>query len=218
MKRPQAKSVSLTKVSRAVRLPGHLLARRIRRFLEMVDAVHTATNLKPVAVEMNPFVQGAVFDTYTGTGPYTIYLNPHGSHVELSLVHEVGHFLEWQCIPKSGFGQRSFKSDPLFAAWLQAVRESQNVNRLLDLRDAESQESSVQKTANYLLDEQELWARSYSQYVAVKMLSPVLMQQTAAENKVITGKIQFKPYWDAADFHAVRSEIDKVFQALGWVK
>ena len=216
--RPRPKSASLTKVSKAVRVPSHPLARRLRQFLETVDAVHTATNLKPVAVEMNPLVQGAVFDAYTGTGPYTIYLNPHGSHVELSLIHEVGHFLEWQCIPKSGFGQRSFKSDLFFAAWLQAVRESQNVNRLLDLRDAEAEESSVQKTASYLLDEQELWARSYSQYVAVKMLSPALLQQIAAENKTITGKIQFNPYWDAADFHAVRSEMDKIFQALGWVK
>jgi len=218
MTRPQAKSITLTKVSKAVGLPRHPLSRRLSRFLKTVDAVHTATNLKQVAVEMTPFVLGAVFDAYTGTGPYTIQLNPNGSHIELSLIHEVGHFLEWQAIPKSGLGQRSFKGDPLFAAWLQAIRESQNINRLLDLRDAEAKESSVQKTANYLLDEQELWARSYSQYIAVKMLSPMLLQQIAAENKVITGKIQFRPYWDAADFDAVQSEIDKILQPLGWLK
>ncbi len=216
MTRPQAKSVTLTKVSKAVRLPGHPLSRRLGRFLKTVDAVHTATNLKQVAVEMNPFVMGARFDAYTATGPYTILLNPTGSHVELSLIHEIGHFLEWQAIPKSGFGQRSFKGDLLFAAWLQAIRESQNVNRLLDLRDAE--ESSVQKTVNYLLDEQELWARSYSQYIAVRIPSPALLQQIAAENKVITGKMQLKPYWDPADFHAVQSEIDKIIQTLGWLK
>jgi len=218
MTRPQAKSITLTKVSKAVDLPRHPLSGRLGRFLKTVDAVHTATNLKQVAVEMTPFVLGAAFNAYTATVPYTIELNPKGSHVELSLIHEVGHFLGWQAIPKSGFGQRSFQSDPLFAAWLQAVRESQNVNRLLDLRDAEAEESSVQKAANYLLDEQELWARSYSQYVAVKMLSPALSQQIAAENKVIAGRIQFSPYWDTADFHAVQSEIDKIFQTLSWVK
>ncbi len=218
MTRPQAKSVTLTKVSKAVGLPSHPLSRRLRRFLKTVDAIHTATNLKQVAVEMNPLVRGAVFNAYTATGPYTIQLNPNGSHVELSLIHEVGHFLEWQAIPKSGFGQRSFKGDPLFAVWLQAVRESQNVNRLLDLRDAEAEESLVQKTANYLLDEQELWARSYSEYIAVKMLSPALLQQIAAENKVIMGNIQLKPYWNTADFHSVQSAIDAIFRTLSWSK
>jgi hypothetical protein len=87
---------------------------------------------------------------------------------------------------------------------------------LLDLRDTE--ESLVHKTVNYLLDEQELWARSYSQYLAFRIPSPALLQQIAAENKVITGKIRFKPYWDAADFRAVQTEIDKILQTLGWLK
>jgi hypothetical protein len=102
--RPRPKSTSLTKVSKAVRLPSHPLSGRLNNLLEAVDAVHTATNLKQVAVIMSHFVQGAVFDAYTGTGPYTICLNPTGSHPELSLLHEVGHFLECQCIPKAAFG------------------------------------------------------------------------------------------------------------------
>ena len=110
MKRPGR---SLT-VAKAVLLPRHPLSDRLRRVLKAVDAVHSPNNLKPLKVVMNRDVIGAVFDAYTGGGPYTIYLNPEGAHPELSLLHELGHFIEWQAIPKMSHGPRRLEDDPLF--------------------------------------------------------------------------------------------------------
>ena len=215
--RPRPKSVSLTKVSKAVRVPSHPLARRLRRFLETVDAVHMATNLKPVAVEMNPFVQGAVFDAYTGTGPYTIYLNPHGSHVELSLLHEVGHFLEWQCIPKSVIGPRNFSSDLTLSDWLDAVLMSPSVQQMMLLRDRQDEGSSGFQELNYALRPAELWARAYCQYVAVKSSSMPLVQQIAAQNNAAASNTA-PLYWPREQFISVEGTMDVIFRSQGWMK
>ncbi|MGI4789380.1 MAG: hypothetical protein ACRYFS_11095 [Janthinobacterium lividum] len=184
----------------------------------MIDDIHTASNLKPVAVVMNALVSGGVFDAHTGTGPYTIYLNPNGSHPELSLLHEVGHYIEWQAIPKASLGLRNFKKDALFSRWLNVVGASQNIGRLFGLRDDEIEGSSAYQMINYLLDTQELWARSYSQYVAAKKQVPVLLQQIASENKVVTGNIQLKTYWSIRDFLSIQIAIDAIFQTSGWLK
>ena len=218
MKKTRAKSISLLKVSKAVQVPKHPLNLRLLPLLKAIDETHAPKNLKPVVVVMNPLVRSAVFVAYTATGPYTIELNPNGSHPELSLLHEVGHFLEWQAIPKVTVGQRDFTDYPLFTSWLTAVRASQNVNRLLGLRDNHPAESEIHQEANYLLDEQELWARAYSQYFALKTKVQVLPQQISAENKVLTGKMYIKPYWERDDFSAIEAAMDGLFQALSWSK
>lgn len=199
-------------------MPRHPLKPQLQRVLEVIDEIHLPKSLKPVSVVMNPFVQGAVFVAYTATGPYTIELNPNGSHPELSLLHEVGHYLEWQAIPKAAVGQRDFTAYSFFTSWLTAVRASQNVNRLIGLRDGSPAESEIHQAANYLLDEQELWTRSYSQYLALKTQMPALRQQLSAENKVFTGNIQIKPYWVWGDFFVIEAAMDELFQALSWSK
>jgi len=167
---------------------------------------------------MDSRVRGAVFEAYTATGPYTIHLNPDGNHPELSLVHEIGHFLEWQAVPKAAPGQRSLKDDSFFVQWLEVVRATENFGRLHDLRESQEEAGPIHQAANYLLDEQELWARSYSQYVAVKKQVPMLLQQIGAENKILTGTILLRPYWKNSDFLPVQTAIDSIFQALGWSK
>jgi hypothetical protein len=149
MKRPSAKSVSLTKVSKAIRLPSHPLSNRLRNMLEMVDAVHSPENLKAVLVIMDRRVAGGLFYAHAETGPYDIYLDPEGSHPELSLLHEIGHFLEWQCIPKNQHGSRDFNSDALFGEWLDIVLVSSNVQRMILLRDKKNEESKVVSEMSY---------------------------------------------------------------------
>ncbi len=169
-------------------------------------------------VVMNPLVRGAVFVAYTATGPYTIELNPNGSHPELSLLHEVGHFLEWQCIPKSRHGPRDFTSDSRSTAWLQAVYETQSVQRLLTLLEEQKEDMQAFNDLAYLLLPNEIWARAYSQYIARKDGFDVVSQQIAAENKVVTGTIRYQPYWGKEEFASVQEAMDILFMKEGWTK
>jgi len=218
MTRPRPKSVSLTKVSKAIRLPRHPLSNRLRKLLEMVDAVHTAANLKQVTIVMDRRVTGGLFFTHADTGPYSIYLNPYGSHPELSLLHELGHFLEWQCIPKDQHGPRDFATDLHFTVWLQAVYETQTTQRLLSLLEQQEEDTQSYKDLDYLLRAGELWTRAYSQYLAGKTSLSIISQEISAENKVVTGNITYKPYWGREEFIPVQEVMDMMFTELGWIK
>ena len=215
MKRPPRQSL---KVAKAVLLPHHPLSDRLRKALKSVDAVHSPPNLKPMTVIMDKGIQGAEFNSYSDTGPYEILLNPNGTHPELSLLHEVGHYLEWQTIPKSHFGPRDFEDDLLFAGWLAAVFVSPTVQRLTILRGSQPVAGVMYNEINYFLKARELWARAYSQYIASKTLSAILSQQVAAENKVVRGTMTLRPYWQRDEFLPIQSVMDSLFEQLGWLK
>lgn len=215
MKRPGRKSV---KVAKAVLLPHHPLSDRLRKVLKAVDAVHSPKNLKPVSMLIDKSIKGAEFNAYSDTGPYEILLNPNGTHPELSLLHEVGHYLEWQSIPKSHFGPRDFEDDSLFANWLAAVSVSSTVEHLASLRDSQPVASPVYSETYYSLKAVELWARAYSQYIAYKTASAILLQQIATENKVVTGTMICRPYWHREEFHPIQTTMDALFERLGWLK
>ena len=177
-------------VSKAILLPRHPLSPRLKRVLEAIDKLHSPKGLRAISVVMNGYVVGGEFDP----GLYAINLNPFGSHPELTLLHEVGHYLEWRSIPKNQAGPRDFASDPRFMAWLDAAYKTVAVQRLLALLEQQKEGSQAFNDIGYLLRPNELWTRAYSQYIARAASLPVLFQQVATENKVVTGNIKYVPY------------------------
>lgn len=214
MKRP-GRPLTLTK---AVLLPRHPLSDRLRRVLKAVDAVHSPRNLKPVQVTLLRTTQGAHFFAYADTGPYEIEMNSAGTHPELSLLHEVAHFLEWQAIPKGVLGPRNFGDDSLFSRWLFVVSRTLTVQRLSALRDQQPEASTSFQEAAYALRPVELWARAYSQYVAREADVSVLYQQIAAENRAAAGTIVDGIYWPWDEFAPVQEAMQALFRHLEWLK
>ena len=216
MTRPNAKRATLTKVAKAVVIPAHPLKSRLQKVLEVIDSIHAPKNLKLSKVIFDQEVLLAKFEAHAPTGPYTIFLNPDGSHVELSLLHEVGHFLEWQSIPKSQHGLRDFGTNSFFNDWLQAVFETPLIVRLLTLLGQQEENTKAFVEIAYLLLPDELWTRAYSCYIAYRANLPVLSQQIAAENKTIKGNITYTSYWTRKEFLPIQNVMDKMFQELEW--
>lgn len=218
MKRPPRKPSAPTRVTKAVCLPKYFLSSRLGKVLDAVDAIHSPKNLKTIPVKLDRRVPGGLFLVHADTGPYEIYLDPNGGHPELSLLHEVGHYLEWQSIPKDQHGPRDFSRDALFTAWLQTVFETPTVQRLLTLLGQQQEGTQTFRDIDYLLRPNELWTRAYSQYVIRRADISVLFQQIAAENKVVTGNIRYEPYWDWDEFASIQQVMDAMFEELGWSK
>lgn len=205
-------------VAKAVLLPRPPLSDRLRRVLKGVDAVHLPKSLKPVQVTLTRTVQGANFFAYADTGPYAIELNPAGTHPELSLLHEVAHFLEWQAIPKVIFGPRNFGADPLFGRWLFVLSQTPTVRRLSAILDQEPELSPTHQQTSYVLRPVELWARAYCQYVTREADVPILYQQIAAENRAAAGTIVNDVYWAWDEFAPVQEAMKVIFRHLEWIK
>ena len=208
-------------VGKAIRLPAHPFSRRLQKVLDLIDTLHTPKNLKTVNVTLNILIQGGAFWAYEDRGPYDIEINLTGDHLELTFIHEVGHFLEWQAIPKSERGPRDFYNDVRFQSWLDAAQDSPNVQRMIRLRDQHTEGSTAHQDLNYYLRPIELWTRAYSQYVTRKGNAndaAILFQQIAAENKKITGNITYQPFWPWDEFPPIQAAMDDIFEDLGWTR
>ena len=216
--RPKAKRTTLTRVAKAVAIPPHPLKKRLLAVLEAIDSVHAPKNMKLSRVFFDRRIAGGEFVAHGPLGPYSIYVNPAGNHPELSLLHEIGHLLDWQSIPKPVPGNRNFNEAPLFYDWLDAVLDSGNVQRLISLRDQQTEGADTHEEINYLLRPEELWARAYTQYIARKSGLEALNQQISAGNHATLNGILYVPFWPSDQFRPIETTMDVIFQNQGWTK
>lgn len=142
---------------------------------------------------------------------HSIDVSRAGSHPELTIIHEVGHFLDHQAIGKKKFASEDTKHTA-FDEWRAAIAASRAHGELQALL---SNPLASQKHTNYMLEGRELWARSYAQYIAVRSQSPVLLKQLDAVRNRGTG-VYYPKQWDDQDFEPIAKAIDELLLNLGW--
>jgi hypothetical protein len=65
-----------------------------------------------------------------------------------------------------------------------------------------------------LLDE--LWARSYAQYVAIRSGSRTLTSSLNSLRKHEPGRVYYPLQWEDADFDGIDEAIEELFRRIGW--
>ena len=156
-----------------------------------------------------------------------IQINLVGPQVELSTVHEVGHFLD-----HSGLGrphQFASENHGVLDRWRTAVRQSRNIARLAPLLGAGTGAAETlpggtmveygvdQDYLHYLLQPRELWARSYAQFITVKSDDPKLRRQLAGLQERPAQMFYYGEQWDGDDFLPILASIEAIFRDLGWM-
>ena len=195
-----------------------------REAIGIIGSVHGAENLPRVPVEPldTPRYQGLYHPSWGGsTRPQRIQISITGNEQLSTMVHETGHLIDDSAIGAPG----KFASgrDPLMRAWREAVDASRAVRELERIarrgyylrRGPDGAERRVYEDAEYLLQRAELWARSYTQYIAGRSGHAGL--QRLVEQIRSTRP---SPYWqwDADDFAPIAHAIDSLFIAMGWLK
>jgi HK97 family phage portal protein len=215
-------------VSNALKLPSSGKYKAIyEEAIGAIDRVHgdgTLPNL-PVVTKSDMDAYGQ-YRYFTSGKADSIRINSKGNHHQLTLAHEIGHFLDQQAL--GGAKAMASDRDPRLEAWRRAVDESQAVQRLTDKRRnpenyaAEVEHAGQRYTAKpdrlftaYLLRREELWARSYAQYIAERSGNATLLAQLAAER---VDSIYGDRHWDEADFAPIAAAIDTLFRGLGWLQ
>ena len=138
--------------------------------------------------------QHGYFGSTTAGDAVGIVLNLFSPHVELTTVHEIGHFLDLKALhPAVPWAS---ENSPALALWREAVKKSQAVQTLGHCSDPAV--SAIEVTRGngfvveypvdkiyvaYLLRAKELWARSYAQFIATESRHPALMQQLSSHAK-----------------------------------
>lgn len=219
-------------ISRAIMIPQGALAMDADAVLAAIDAVHGDGALP--AIPLNYTTSGSRRGAYkdrSGSGvPVEIVVSTSGNTPRLTLAHEVGHFLDHQGLGRPGIfmtGDRTPGGD-LTARWRAAIVQSQAFHDLIAL----SVQTTVEVTMpdgtthpapvnwsfiQYLMGYDELWARSYGQYVATRGGDPQVRRELDAERRRDPAEVYYPRQWDDVDFAPVAAAIDGLFASLGWI-
>lgn len=220
----------LAPVSKALTVEAGVLERQILNAIAAVDQVHTDGALPDLPVKAASLVDMyGYFQNTTGEKAVEIVVSSLNPHAELTVVHEIGHFLDFKGLDRSTLW--ASVNSPALAPWREAIKRSraaQTLGHFLDptlrtatvtLWDGSVVEYPVDKSyVGYLLKAEELWARSYSQFIATQSRDPELMQQLERERKRPISGIYYPKHWDDADFQPILAEMEAVFRGLRWMR
>ncbi|MBK8184282.1 MAG: hypothetical protein IPK63_15945 [Candidatus Competibacteraceae bacterium] len=228
-----------TPVSNALKVSGGKYSDSYRRTIAAIDKVHGDGQLPEIPIKTTNMKNAYGQYVYRGVNtPVEIRMaGAHGEYHEMTLAHEVGHFLD-----NVGFTDKRFDtlrmrpegfSSPgaaSFESWRNSVKSSTMYQKLLEMKANPSAYSrtevreingverdiviSVNKRyINYVLDETELFARSYAQYIAVRSGDDVLLRQL----KELQGN--FVPtQWADDEFDGIAAAMDELFRGVGWIQ
>ena len=145
--------------------------------------------------------------------PQKIAISRHALYPELSCLHEIGHFLDHQALGGLA-GQFASESADALTDWRQAIRASPSYQWLAWLR---SVDDADQVYVEYALSWAELFARSYTQYIASHCKSVAIKQQFD-KVRLSPSEQVYPGYWEDATFAAISEEIDSLFLLKGWIQ
>ena len=217
-------------VSAALQVEAGELTERITRAVSAIDRVHRDGQLPviPVRREVLTGRHGQFSFQQDGT-PKGIEIDAWTRQVELTVVHEVGHFLDLAGVDAGG--QFASVNSPLLDGWRTAVKKSEAVQKLGRLRnpsvltvpvgtpDGTVVEYPVDKGyVGYLMGTRELWARSYAQFVATRSGLPELLAQLEEQRRQPMTGIDYPTHWSDADFAPIAREMEALFRQKRWMR
>jgi SPP1 gp7 family putative phage head morphogenesis protein len=211
-------------VSKALKIPGGKFGDRLKAAVKAINQVHGDGDLPeiPVNVTSARNRHGAYWSGRRGglwqAGKITI--NRSGGHPEFTLAHEVGHFLDQQAIgERKGFASiadRRFEQFRQVAARSRAIQELENQYKTPSLTTRSGVKfPTPRKHLLYLLSREEVWARAYAQYIALRSSNPAMkagLKAILESDHPSTAASQ----WTNDDFAPVAEAIEALLKELGW--
>ncbi len=184
----------------------------VNHTLRLIDQAHDDGVLPTIPISGkvdHPTARGTYTSTRGGRA-VKIGVRASGPTKLMTTAHELGHFIDHQALDVAG--QFASVSSLLLQGWRAAVLESEPVKLLLAQLATETSPDLLQMLA-YLTKPQELWARSYAQYIATRTGDAGILAELSAMRKV-DGVRQ----WSEAQFAPIAREIDLIFKMKGWIK
>ena len=135
-----------------------------------------------------------------------------GNHVELTTLHEIGHFLDHKGFP--GNWLESDKLQPLIAE----IRKSPEVQRLKEILSDAGTSAGTAKYIKYLRQPIELFARGYAQYIPTKTADKKLLAQVETIIQNGLSESERLSQWKSENFEPIQKSFDAIFEEMGWLE
>lgn len=193
------------------------IAKSSQDALTLIDKVHGfPKNADKVPVSKLENARSGVQGQYDVLNR-SIQLKENGFKPANTLIHEIGHYIDYALI---GNDFSATETNSKLDDWRKAVVESQTYKKLVDMAfNPDKYELDFgfagkvkpeTKYTSYLMGLNEVWARSYTQYILTKNgLSSDL-------NDIRQDKLYGVSQWDDKDFKPILKAFDKLFEELKW--
>jgi hypothetical protein len=171
--------------------------------LRAIDRVHDDGELPNLLIEAAPKMRTAVGE----------YIQCHGRGEKIRIkptkqaaftaVHEIGHYIDHQVLDD---GVRGFASESSRRVQ-EILRAAVSTTRGNNLRRIGRKFPGVARW-------REVFARAYSQYIAIKSGDPELLAGLNSDRAGLFGEVL---YWNDKDFSAIMELLDFFFKEKGWL-
>jgi hypothetical protein len=188
--------------------------------IAVIDQVHRFKPMAPFPIVITR--KRVELDAYcylaAPSRPEAIEISIHGSHPQLTLVHEIGHFLDHRTLNpiKRGFAsEHDVLFDPLVDCW--AANSLVCDLRKMMRRLGRYTEPSARTSMANRLSAPELWAPTYAQWVAIRSGDKLLLDQLERlrqRGSHFAGKwCSF--HWDSVEFAGIINCVDDLMEKAG---
>ncbi len=206
--------------------------RRIKRAMSAIKDVHSLPYSMPevpLVITNTKKPQGAIKLQETSKGvfrPTIVEISTYASAPDLTFVHEAGHLVDLSGMGLPGRWTSEGGSE-LMSKWRSAVDASDAVTQMRRVVSNGNIAGNVEGLAvkyqvskakfrelQRMIEHKEIWARSYSQYIAKKSGEQNL---TRAISGIRSSEFAFRQ-WDDEDFAPIMAAMDELFGNLKWLK
>jgi len=187
-------------------------ARQFRHVVSVVDQLHKFPKLPtiPLLLTKSRREGGGYMYRVRPPIPLSINISVHADSPPITLLHEIGHLLDHLALNpvKEGFGS---EHDPLFDPLRNFWAANKKIRRLTKtIAGGMKSNPKMRSLLRYQLRVDEIWARTYLQWVVAKsddLLLRVCLDQVVANSAEI--------YWDAAEIAGIIPLVDHLFSEAG---
>ena len=179
------------------------------RVLNIVDSIHGIDFAPQIPVVIQK--RGLGLYQKSKDGAIRISFNPSKPDAELSLLHELAHYIDNHAF---GTFKPASASDDIFQEWRKIIEKIDSVK---SLRNAVKNESDYASFSRYLLRPVEMWARSYSQFIAFQSQDESLIRQLDIDRKSLNFTSRFSQ-WTDDDFKPIYNAILSLFKEQQWTR
>jgi hypothetical protein len=191
-----------------------------RRALNIVRRIHGDGRIPPISVKEWRFADHPAALEYDENDDGTI--RPREIKVSFGLeysahdvIHEIGHLLDF-AIGRKVYGSQS--NTTLLNDWRIAVEESSTIRKLRALSNQLELTESEQEEIDYLLLPQEIFARSYAQFIAVSSSDLKLKNEIGQAVNHSLRPRKMSRQWANEEFEPIALAFEQLWRILNWVK
>ena len=213
------------KLSCAVHLDKRWFA-PMKKGLRLIDSVHGVDRL-PVDVKVWRGRTGCPHKGRTDPEaeycctaeeiPEGIAIAPDARHPILAFIHEVAHYLDHQVLGEPG--QFASAHHDGLQPWREAIATSQAYVNLTDsLKNSAfvCTDELASQRVKYMLEWEELWARSYVQFVVAKSRMWTLKEELGDMRRMEPKDL--RGIWLDDDFWLIAEQVQNLFVSKRWMK